>query len=248
MNRLTRTQKDTVRQLASVADISEKTSFDLLRSTGWNLEAAFELYFASEQASRVPPVNAAAVEAMYQKYKDDDQDIILVDGIQQLCEDLSVDPSDIVMLVLSYHMGAANMGEFTKEEFGAGLANLGADSVEKLINQIQPMRDSLQNEDKFREVYGFAYGWSCDKGQKSLALDTAIGMWKLLFEGRSWPLMDDWCTFIAERHRKAVSKDTWVQLLDFTKAIKPDLSNYDPEGAWPCLIDEFVEYIQEKSS
>ncbi|PWA97758.1 hypothetical protein CTI12_AA026330 [Artemisia annua] len=30
-------------------------------------------------------------------------------------------------------------------------------------------------------------------GQKSLALDTAIGMWQLLFEEKQWPLVEHWC-------------------------------------------------------
>lgn len=27
--------------------------------------------------------------------------------------------------------------------------------------------------------------------------------------------------------------------------VDPALSNYDPEGAWPYLIDEFVDYLTE---
>ena len=27
--------------------------------------------------------------------------------------------------------------------------------------------------------------------------------------------------------------------------MEPTLSNYDAEGAWPYLIDEFVEYLNE---
>lgn len=34
------------------------------------------------------------------------------------------------------------------------------------------------------------------QGQKSLALDTAIGMWQLLFEEKEWPLVDHWCQFL----------------------------------------------------
>ncbi|KAJ3700593.1 hypothetical protein LUZ61_004298 [Rhynchospora tenuis] len=47
------------------------------------------------------------------------------------------------------------------------------------------------------------------------------------------------------RHKKVISRDTWSQLLEFVKTIDPQLSNYDEEGAWPYLIDEFVEYLTE---
>ena len=31
------------------------------------------------------------------------------------------------------------------------------------------------------------------------------------------------------------------------QTVDPVLSNYDAEGAWPYLIDEFVEYLYDKS-
>lgn len=34
------------------------------------------------------------------------------------------------------------------------------------------------------------------QGQKSLALETALGMWQLLFAERHWPLIDHWCQFL----------------------------------------------------
>ena len=37
-----------------------------------------------------------------------------------------------------------------------------------------------------------------------------------------------------------------LQLLEFSKAIKEDMSNYDTEGAWPTLLDEFVDFVHEK--
>ena len=55
---------------------------------------------------------------------------------------------------------------------------------------------------KFREVYNYAFGFACDKGQKSLALDTAEAMWRLLFEGRPWEHVDLWCEFLREHHNK----------------------------------------------
>ncbi|XP_022868436.1 DCN1-like protein [Olea europaea var. sylvestris] len=174
-------------------------------------------------------------------------DMILVDGITLLCTDLQVDPQDIVMLVVSWHMKAATMCEFSKQEFMGGLQSLGIDSLDKFRERISFMRSELKDEQKFREIYNFAFGWAKEKGQKSLALDTAIGMWQLLFAEKQWPLVDHWCQFLQARHNKAISRDTWSQLLEFARTVDHAFSNYDPAGAWPYLIDEFVEYLTENS-
>ncbi|KAG5598135.1 hypothetical protein H5410_039367 [Solanum commersonii] len=173
--------------------------------------------------------------------------MILADGISLLCNDMQVDPQDIVMLVLSWHMKAATMCEFSKQEFIGGLQSLGIDSLEKLREKLPFMRSEMKDEHKFREIYNFAFSWAKEKGQKSLALDTAIGMWQLLFAEKEWPLVEHWCQFLQARHNKAISRDTWSQLLEFARNVDPALSNYDAEGAWPYLIDEFVEYLTENS-
>jgi len=134
---------------------------------------------------------------------------------------------------------------FQGRSFFLGLQTLGVDSIEKFRERIPYLRSELKDEQKFREIYNFAFTWAKEKGQKSLALDTAIGMWQLLFAEKQWPLVDQWCQFLQVRHNKAISKDTWSQLLEFAKMVDPSLSNYDAEGAWPYLIDEFVEYLSE---
>ena len=150
-------------------------------------------------------------------------------------------------LVLSWHMNAATACEFSRQEFISGLQALGVDSIGKLQEKLPFMRSELKDEQKFHEIYNFAFGWAKEKGQKSLALDTAIGMWQLLFAEREWPLVTHWCDFLQDRHNKAISKDTWAQLLEFSRMVDPVLSNYDAEGAWPYLIDEFVEYLYDKN-
>jgi len=36
-------------------------------------------------------------------------------------------------------------------------------------------------------------------------------------------------------------------VLRAVQQIKPDFSNYDDAGAWPYLMDEFVEYMRKKN-
>ncbi|KAG8386658.1 hypothetical protein BUALT_Bualt03G0171500 [Buddleja alternifolia] len=177
------------------------------------------------------------------RFADPHADMISVDGITQLCNDLHVDPQDIVTVVISWHMKAATMCEFSEQEFIAGFQSLEVDSLEQFQEKIPFMRSELQDEQKFREIYNFAFEWAKEKGQKSMALDTAIEMWKLLFAEKKWPLIDHWCQFIQEKHNKAISYDTWSQLAEFARKVDPALSNYDPEGAWPYLIDDFVDYL-----
>ena len=58
---------------------------------------------------------------------------------------------------------------------------------------------------------------SREKGQKCVQLDTALAVWQLLFSQMQWPLGGDWIDFVQKQHGRAVSRDTWTQLLDFAK-------------------------------
>ncbi|KAF1784602.1 Defective-in-cullin neddylation protein [Phytophthora cactorum] len=54
-----------------------------------------------------------------------------------------------------------------------------------------------------------------------------------------------WLQYVRENSRSVVSKDLWLQVLDFGLQIKPDLSNYDENGAWPVLLDDFAAHMLE---
>ena len=54
-----------------------------------------------------------------------DENKIGIDGIQQFCDDLSLDPASITALVLAWTFRAATQCEFNKKGFVDGMTELG---------------------------------------------------------------------------------------------------------------------------
>ncbi|XP_060209004.1 uncharacterized protein LOC132636258 isoform X2 [Lycium barbarum] len=217
MNKLGFARKEKVQQFMSVTGASEKVAIQTLKTNDWHLEGALEAFYSQDHIKAATEKNRW--EGLFKKYKEPNVDMIMADGISNLCNDLQVDPGDIVMLVLSWKMKAENMCEFSKQEFIGGVQSLEIDSLEKFKKKIPVLRSQLKDEDTFRDIYNFTFEWAKEKGQKSLALETGIALWQLLFAELEWPLIDQWCQFIQERHNKPISRDVWCQLLEFAKII-----------------------------
>lgn len=54
----------------------------------------------------------------------DEQDQILIEGMEKFCVALDVDPTDVVMLVMAWHLKAEQMCEFKRAGFVQGWAEL----------------------------------------------------------------------------------------------------------------------------
>jgi hypothetical protein len=67
-------------------------------------------------------------------------------------------------LVISFHMGAEYMCEFKKAEFINGMVKMGCDSLDKLRKRLPELRAELAQEERFREVYNYAYMFSREVG------------------------------------------------------------------------------------
>jgi len=117
---------------------------------------------------------------------------------------------------------------------------VGARALPELRALSSQLGAELLDSSRHSLFYRFAFFAAREAGERGLRLETAVTCWRLSLHGR-FRLLEPWLAFVARSRRPAVTDDTWRQVLDFSRTIHEDLSNYDPCGAWPVLVDEFVE-------
>ena len=69
-----------------------------------------------------------------------------------------------------------------------------------------------------------------DKDQRSLDIETAKAMLALLL-ARQWALLPVFFQFLEQSRYRVLNKDQWCNVLEFSRAVDPDLTNYDVDGA-----------------
>jgi len=95
----------------------------------------------------------------------------------------------------------------------------------------------------FRAFYSFCFTLVKPEQSKNIDMETASALWSVLLVPK-YPLMGEVVDFINERLNtyKAANKDLWSMMLEFCETVNPNLSDYESDGAWPTLLDNFVQW------
>ncbi|XP_045204486.1 DCN1-like protein 5 [Mercenaria mercenaria] len=197
------------------------------------------------QTSSTEAFSAKQCIAWFHEYTDPDEDVLGPEGMEKFCEDIGVEPENIVMLSLAYTLDAKSMGFFTLAEWLKGMSELQCDCSNKVQQKLEYLRNLLEDPVQFKNIYRYAFDFARDKDQRSMDMDTAKAMLTLLL-GKKWPLFPNFHQYLDQSKYKVINKDQWCNILEFSRSIFPDLTNYDEDGAWPVLLDEFVDWFKDQ--
>jgi len=214
-----------------------------------------DLFTRKKNPAPASPSGAAAggkgneVEGMFESYKESYIDSIGPEGIMRLCADMGIEPTDVRLLVLAWQVRAAEQGYLTRSEWMQGMQSLRADSPQTLLARLQTITQSLRastTTEPFKDFYKFAFRFSRTAGQKSLEIDTVKVLLPIVLPPHH-PHLQKLLQFLdsgAGASVKAFNEDQWTSFLLFSNQIATDFSNFDVDGAWPSLLDDYVSYAQ----
>ncbi|KAK2994624.1 hypothetical protein RJ640_025678, partial [Escallonia rubra] len=158
------------------------------------------------------------------------------------------------------------LGVFNNEGYQLGDESQKAEYSREPLSELLKLLDLRVHESffsflqtdftEFSRFYDFVFFVCRENGQKNITVSRAVMAWKVVLAGR-FRLLDRWCNFVMENQRHNISEDTWRQVLAFSRCVHENLEGYDPEGssgvafslipvrlgAWPVLVDDFVEHM-----
>ncbi|KAJ3439891.1 rp42 related [Anaeramoeba flamelloides] len=274
MSNLSNDERNKVNRFTSITNASEKRAINMLKTYSWNVDRAIDEFFnqtekkstsfneyqqqrkknleKQKQLKNQKPkktwVDRNKIEVLFNKYKDKETGLIEYEGVERFLTECGVDLMAVESLILSWHMNAQIMGAYTKKEFCDGLFKIKCENLEDLKERIPFLKDELEDKATFDDFNSFVFTFAKeDPNHRVLDNTIAVALWPLLYKDK-FKLLDKWLEFwkLEENKKKTISQDLWDTLAEFSRTIK-SVEDYDPMEAWPALLDEFMEWLEEQN-
>lgn len=252
-------QKKTIKEFKAVTSVTDKIATDVLTANGYNLERAVDDYFSnkhkyggassssSSSSASASKVDAKKLAAIFDEYaSEDDSDSIDGANLAKFFEALGLNTAGPGPLALAWQYRCENFATVERKEFSAYYSRAGIDTLPAMKADAKRVEESLKDKKQFKEFYRWLFEFVKEEEErKTIDNNMAFSLWSCVLPVH-FSATEEWVKFCkSQKSLKMVSFDLWQQLWEFAKDFQPDLANFDADGAWPVVIDEFVEHLRK---
>ncbi|CAI4046160.1 hypothetical protein SKDZ_12G1730 [Saccharomyces kudriavzevii ZP591] len=254
-------EREAIESFTSLTKCDPKVSRKYLRRNHWNINYALNEYYDKEIGSFTDETSTPAHPIVYpdelvqvfNQYSNNSS--FDIDSLVKFIEDLGYSLEDLATLCLVDLLGYKNLEEPLKREtFLSTWFMQGCSTLPDMQGCIKRLDVKLHEDlQYYTQVYDYAFRLILDSNRKNIDIDDAIQYWTLFFQP-VYPvhiesnLLESWFHFLRDEGKTLISKDTWHMLLLFFQqypTIQSIIDGYDETAAWPFIIDEFYEFLQD---
>ncbi|XP_010537891.1 PREDICTED: DCN1-like protein 4 [Tarenaya hassleriana] len=222
---------------------SQPTSVNSITSSATDLFRSASSKASSKEMERI--------DNLFYQYANRSSNMIDPEGVEELCSDLEVSHTDIRILMLAWKMKAEKQGYFTLEEWRRGLKALRADTLSKMKKALPELEKEVRRPSNFADFYAYAFRYCLtEEKQKSIDIETICQLLDIVLGSTFRAQVDYFVEYLKiQNDYKVINMDQWMGFYRFCNEISfPDMTNYNPELAWPLILDNFVEWMREKQA
>ncbi|KAJ2021027.1 DCN1-like protein 5 [Coemansia sp. RSA 376] len=182
----------------------------------------------------------------YQDYnRDDGRQVIGLEGFQRLCDALKCDMEGLEPMVLSWKLGADELGTVELETWDSKICEMGVTDNAALKKAIDTTVAKFKTDfASYRSFYRKMFDYLKTTPNQKLVPVENVKETLALITNQHWLFMR-FIEFLNAQGKAvpSLTRDQWNLLLELSKSVDPKFSTYSKEEAWPSLFDDFYDWV-----
>lgn len=200
----------------------------------------------------IDPLVIPRLEQIFEHYAErSDMNKMDIDGTVAYFSDMNIDvENDVEAIIAAYTLESPSTGVFTRGAFVRNWAKLNISTLDGMSSYLQQAKRDTKVMD---EVHKFAFQYALEPGERKLAVEDAVALWRVLYGEDLRDSQSTVSLFVNDfvgsgaSGRRVVSRDEWGMSRGFFRLRREELARLSGAAAWPLLMDEFADFLFGRS-
>ena len=165
---------------------------------------------------------------------------------------LRLHENDWTTLALAWKWNCSKGGIIYRHEFVAGMKAMGCATLEQLQEKVTELRGQLEGDTAlFHSFFAFVFHFvrnTQESNRKTIGMDTARRLLHSLLASRYPHHIEPFVRYLEQlgegRPGLRMTYDQWSSVLEWCETVDAEYSQYEEEGSWPVLLDDFIDWLR----